>query len=137
MASALRVVGAIVAAIVLTLVLLVLVEVYSSVVHPVPPGFQGTQEEMCLHVERYPNWVLVTTLPMWGFVALASTWVAGRFGNRGAALGVALLVVGGLLANIAMLPYPLWFKIVMPIMIIAGAGGGFFASKRGPRAAVA
>jgi hypothetical protein len=137
MNAVLRVIGAIVGAIVLTLGLLVVVELYSSVVHPVPPGFQGTHEELCLHVERYPNWVLATTLPMWGFIALAGTWVAGRFGNRGAALGVALLVTGALLANIALLPYPAWFKVVMPIMIVAGAAGGFFASNRGPRPAVA
>ena len=33
--------------------LVIAVEAYSSVVHPLPVDFKGTSEEMCLHVARY------------------------------------------------------------------------------------
>jgi hypothetical protein len=136
MATVLRIAGAIIAAIGTALVLLMAVELFSSVVHPVPPDFQGTMEEMCLHVERYPHWVLAAAVPMWGFTALASTWVAGRLGNRGCALFAGLLLLGALTGNILMLPYTVWFKVVMPIVLLAGVVCGFAVLPRRKVAAV-
>ena len=45
-------VAAIFAGIFAAFLLIVLMEVFGSVVHPVPEGFAGTMEEMCLYVER-------------------------------------------------------------------------------------
>ncbi|MEI8382103.1 MAG: hypothetical protein WCJ09_18375 [Planctomycetota bacterium] len=42
----------------LSFVLVIAVEAFSSVVHPIPADFQGTMDEMCQHVARYPHWVL-------------------------------------------------------------------------------
>jgi hypothetical protein len=128
--AALRFVGAIVAALVLALALVIAVELFSAVVHPTPPGFQGTHEEMCLHVARYPHWVLAAAVPMWGFTALASTWVAGRLGNRGSAIVVGLLLLAAVIFNVAMLPYTPWFKIVMPLVIALAVVCGYLLSTR-------
>ena len=43
---------------VLAFVLVIGVEGFSSVVHPLPAEFKGTMDEMCQHVARYPHWVL-------------------------------------------------------------------------------
>jgi hypothetical protein len=104
--------------------LVVAVELFSAVVHPLPPDFNGTTEEMCQHVERYPNWVLAVVVPAWAGTAFASTWIAGRLGNRGCTVFVGLLLLTGVIFNVSMLPYPIWFKIacltVIPIAIVAG-----------------
>ncbi|QDV77435.1 hypothetical protein [Botrimarina mediterranea] len=114
----LRIVGAVVAAIVVAMVLLIAVELFSAIVHPFPPDFAGTEAAICEHVARYPQWVLAAIVPMWAATAWVSTWLAGWLGGRGPAMGVAVLLMAAVLCNLSMLPYPLWFKIVQPIAIV-------------------
>jgi len=113
-----RLAGVVIASIVMSLVLLIGVELFSSVVHPFPPGFEGTQEEVCDHVSRYPNWVLAAVVPMWGGIAFLGTWLSGKLGNRTCAAIVGSLIASALICNITMLPYPLWFKIVQPAVLL-------------------
>ena len=47
-------------------------EFFSAVVHPFPPDFKGTREEICRHVERYPPWVLAAVVPIWAAAVAAS-----------------------------------------------------------------
>lgn len=110
MLTALRTIVAIFAGMAVAFALVIAVELFSAVVHPLPEGFQGTQEEMCLHVERYPAWVLAVVIGMWAFTALAGSWVALRVGNLWSYAVVGVLLVAALMLNISMLPYPLWFK---------------------------
>jgi hypothetical protein len=117
MSTALRYIAAIIAGIIVVLVLLVAVELFSAVVHPVPPDFKGTMEEMCRHVERYPHWVLALVVPAWAFTAFAGTWISGRIGNRNCALFIGLLLIAAVVFNVSKLPYPTWFKIVILIAV--------------------
>jgi hypothetical protein len=123
MKSVLRFLGGLAAGIVTAFVLLIAVELFSNVVHPFPEGFQGTQEEICAHVERYPAWVLAVAVPMWVATAFISTWVAGKLGRLAAGLTLGSLLVVALVCNLAMLPYPLWFKaaclLLMPVAVAA------------------
>ncbi len=136
MAAVFRAAGAIVAGILVAFILVVAVELFSAVVHPLPPDFSGTTDEMCQHVERYPHWVLAVVVPAWAGTAFVGTWIAGRLGNRGSALFVGLFLLTGVIFNISMLPYPIWFKIasltVIPIAIVAG----FYLSSRRNAAAL-
>jgi len=105
-------------------VLVVGVEAFSAVVHPLPKDFGGSMEEMCRHVERYPQWVLAV-VPMWAVTALVSTWIAQWIGNLYTAGIVGLLLLSALVFNLSMLPYPIWFKVanllVIPAAIVAGS----------------
>jgi len=130
MRTVLRVIAAVVAGMFLAIVLLVAVELFSAVVHPTPEGFTGTQEEMCQHVERYPAWVLAVAVGMWGAVALASTWVAQKIGNLVSASIVGLLLFVGLVFNLSMLPYPIWFKIASLLVIPAAIAVGMRWARR-------
>lgn len=130
MAAAIRTVAAIVAGLLVAFVLVVAVEMFSAVVHPIPPDFGGTQEEMCAHVERYPAWVLAVVVPLWAATALAGTWIAGRLGNRWSALVVGLVLAAGLIFNLSMLPYPLWFKIGCLLAIPCAIGWAIYLSVR-------
>ena len=125
--TAIRVFAAIVLSIACAMALLIAVELYSSIVHPFPEGFSGSMEEMCQHVARYPHWVLATVVLMWGAIAFLSTWIAGRVGNRACAILIGTLLLAGVVMNVSMLPYPLWFKILMPIAIVIANILGFVA----------
>ncbi|SFI05399.1 hypothetical protein [Planctomicrobium piriforme] len=123
----------IVAGFVTAFVLVNLTELFSSIVHPLPPDFKGTMEEMCQQVANYPTWVLGVVVPLWGFTAFAGTWVAGRVGNLGSAGVLAVLLLYALGCNLSMLPYPLWFKIAQPIaVVIAIAAACVLVSRRSP-----
>jgi hypothetical protein len=113
MKTGLRAVLAVVAGMTLALVLVIAVELLSAVVHPVPPGFTGTMDEMCEHVARYPHWVLGVVVLAWSGTAFASTWVATRIGNRWAGLVVLVILTIGIAFNLSKLPYAMWFKVVM------------------------
>jgi hypothetical protein len=109
----------------LAFVLIIGVEGFSAVVHPFPPDFGGTEEEICRHVERYPQWVLAVVVPLWGLAGLVSTWAARRMGNVYSFAIVGLLLLSALELNLSKLPYPIWFKvanlIVLPAAILAGS----------------
>ncbi|MGD9855850.1 MAG: hypothetical protein AB7U20_12970 [Planctomycetaceae bacterium] len=100
----------ILAAIGLAFACVVLVELFSAVVHPFPEGFTSTQEEMCRHVERYPHWVLAVVVVAWWGTAFVSVFAARRLGNRASGLVVSGLLFSALAFNVLMLPYPMWFK---------------------------
>ncbi len=105
-----RTVFAVVAGMALALVLVIAVEAFSAVVHPLPANFDGNMQE---HVRRYPHWILGVVVLAWGATSAAATWVASRVGNRVAGTLVALLLAWALIFNLTMLPYALWFKVVM------------------------
>jgi len=93
-------------------VLVIAVEFFGAVVHPLPEDFGGTMEEMCQHVERYPQWVLALVVPAWAVTAFVGTWTARKMGNLCSFAFVGLLLLAALMFNISKLPYPMWFKIV-------------------------
>ncbi|WP_157605980.1 hypothetical protein [Schlesneria paludicola] len=117
MATAVRAIAAVIAGVLVALILLIAVELFSAVVHPLPPDFGETMEDMCQHVANYPQWVLAVVVPLWAATALASTWVANRISGRGAALFVGMLLIAAAGFNVWMLPYPTWFKIMIPLLI--------------------
>ena len=124
--------GGVVAGLALAFVLVIAVEAFSAVVHPFPEGFEGTKDEICAHVEKYPAWVLAAVVPMWALVVLGGCWVARKISGPIASLlvGVLLLVAVGF--NQWMLPYPIWFEvanfIALPLAMLVAAGK--FGTKR-------
>src|SRR5262245_40134029 len=96
-----RAVGSVVAGLAVAFLLVIAVEFFSFIVHPLPPDFGGTHEEMCKHVERYPDWVLAVCVAFYVGTAFVSTWITGRIGNRGCAIFLGLILMGGLITNIA------------------------------------
>ena len=124
-------IGSLLAGWIAVFVLLIGVEFFSSIVHPFPPEFGGTPEEVCRHVERYPGWVLALVVPMWGGTAFAGSWIAGRWGNRFTSSLTALLLVFGVVVNVVMLPYPIWFQFLQPAAVVAAAAWAVRLAARG------
>lgn len=115
MKTILRTVLAVIAGMVLAFVLVIAVEVFGSIAHPTPPDFNGTMEEMCQHVARFPHWVLGVAVLAWSATGFLSAWTATKIGRHPAGVVVSLLLLAAVVFNISMLPYTTWFKVVMPI----------------------
>ena len=130
MAALFRIVSSIVVGVAIAFVLVIAVELASAVIHPLPPDFDGSMVEMCNHVKNYPHWVLALVVVAWGLTTSISTWVTRRIGNRGSALFVGVFLFAAVAFNVAMLPYPLWFKIVMLLAIPAAIYLGLNRSAR-------
>jgi hypothetical protein len=128
MKMALRTLLAVVAGIALAFALVIAVELFSAIVHPIPPGFAGTMDEMCQHVAQYPHWVLGVVVLAWSATTFVSTWVATRIGNRSAGIIVILILTFAIVFNVSMLPYAMWFKVVM---LICFAVACYFGAMRG------
>ena len=122
--------GAFVAGLLVAFALVVGVEVLSNILHPLPMDSAMTQEEICRHVANYPAWVLAVVVAAWGLTATIGTWIAQRFGNIYSATALGLLLTAAVGFNISMLPYPMWFKVVIMIVIpIAALAGGQLGSR--------
>ncbi|MFM8932927.1 MAG: hypothetical protein ACKOS8_13760 [Gemmataceae bacterium] len=105
-------------------VLVVAVEMFSSVVHPFPEGMDlNDKEEMCNHVARYPDWVLAAVVGLWAFTAFLGTWIAQRIGSYWASGVVAALLLWAVVFNLSMLPYTAWFKVIMPVAVVMAIAG--------------
>jgi len=115
--SLLRSVGSVVAGLVVAFVFIALAEVFSSIYHPWPPGADASDMEVCkAHVARYPTWVLAVGAAIWSAAPLSGAWLATRLAPArhsapGFIVGANLLALAGF--NMAMLPYPIWFPIVI------------------------
>lgn len=120
----LRTLAAILVALFVAFILVVAVEFFSAVVHPPPQDFGGTMEETCRHVENYPAWVLAVVVPAWALIAFVSVFAARKIGNLFSAAFVGLFLLAAVAFNVSMLPYPIWFKIVIlaaiPTFLLAG-----------------
>ena len=130
MRVALRGIAGVLIGLIVAFVLVVALELFSAVVHPVPEGFTGTMEEMCRLVENYPQWILAVAVAAWAVTALLSTWVAKKIGNLYSALIVGLLLLAALVMNLSMLPYPIWFKVANLIAIPGAIAAGLQLSRR-------
>jgi hypothetical protein len=137
MLFALRQVLAVIAALASAFLLVIAVEIFSSAVYPIPQGPAATMAEICEHVARYPHWILAVVVALYSATAFLSTWIATRIGNRWTGIAIGLILGALLVCNIAMLPYTLWFKVVMlacfPVACYIGVACG--ASRPSPAAA--
>jgi hypothetical protein len=122
--SLLRSVGSVVAGLVAAFILIIAAEVFSAIYHPFPPGVDTSDYEVCrAHVARYPTWVLAGGAAIWSAAPFIGAWLATRLGTaRHPAHGI---VVGALLLslaafNMAMLPYPIWFPVVIVLTFSLG-----------------
>jgi hypothetical protein len=128
--TALRTFVATLAGLLGSFILIVMIEAFGGKVHPFPSDFNGTQEEICRHVERYPAWVLAVVVLMWTATAFVGVWIARRIGGLYAATIVGFLLLAGLICNLSMLPYPMWFKIACLVAIPASIIRGVAKSRR-------
>ena len=127
-----RSVFAIVLGLVLAVALVVGIEVVNSILHPLPSGLDPCDPEvMKAHVVNYPPVILLLAGLAWALTVLLSAWLATRLGTgRHPAHGILIgaLLFAAAIANMLMLPYPVWFWVLnlvaFPVCIYLGARFG-------------
>ena len=95
----------------------VAIEGVSSILHPWPEDFAGTAEEIARQVETYPAWVLVLLGGVgYGATMLICTFIATRIGhnrNPWHGYGIGLFLFAMVILNLTMLPYPIWYWVLL------------------------
>ena len=111
--SIVRSVGAVLAGLAAAMFFIVGTEAVWAVVYPPPPGVDLHDIEACkAHITQLPADAFVIAEAGWGLAVLTGSWVATRLGPgrhpaHGNAVGSILLMAA--VANMLMLPYPIWF----------------------------
>lgn len=110
-------------------VFVIATEAFSAVAHPFPPDADPNDFETCLaHVARYPAWVLACVVPFWALASFASVGTATLIGTsrnpvNGIVVGTLLFAAAAF--NLAMLPYPIWFKVSIVLALPLSGFWGF------------
>jgi hypothetical protein len=114
--SIVRSVGAVIAGLVVAMFFIVGVEVVWAVVYPPAPGVDLGNVEACkAHIAQLPADAFVIAVAGWGLTVLAGSWVATRLGTgRHPAHGIVVgsILLAAAVANMLMLPYPIWFWVL-------------------------
>ena len=126
--SLVRSIGSVLLGLIVALALVIAVEGISAVLHPFPPDFSNTREEVIAHVANCPVWILVLLGGVgWAVTAFAATWLSTRLGtarHAGHGYTVGLILLAAAVFNMSMLPYPIWFwvldLIALPLAICIG-----------------
>ena len=142
--SILRSVGSVLLGLVAAFAFLIAAEAVSYVLHPPPPGLaHDDMSGIRDHVARYPPAVLAVCTAIWAVGPFAGAWVATRLGTRrhlahGLVVGAVMLVLAA--CNMSMLPYPVWFPIVVTTTFVLGPLLGIWLARPAsppPSAAIA
>ena len=137
--SIIRSVFAVIVALALALLLVIGVEVLSSVLHPLPEGLDPADTgAICEHVARYPPAVLFGGGILWGLTTFLSAWTATRLGAarhpaHGILVGSILLALA--VMNMSMLPYPAWFWVLNLVAFPVGCCLGVWLGRARPAVA--
>src|SRR5262245_52654466 len=120
----LRGVGSVLAGLVLAFVFIFAAEIFSEIVYPFPPGADTSNIEVVkAQVAGYPTWVLAAGAAFWAAAPFSGAWLATRLGTahhpvHGIIVGLVLLALA--ICNISMLPYPVWFPVVILLTFTLG-----------------
>lgn len=132
--SIVRSVLAVIASVALAVCLFMAIEGVSSILHPWPDNFSGTFEEVADQVKSYPVWVLAFLGGVgYGLTMLLCTFIATRIGhnrNRWHGYGVGAFLFAMVVFNLIMLPYPIWYWVlIFAVLPLAAFFGTKFAAK--------
>jgi len=89
-------------------------EFASLFLHRPPAGFDlRDPQALAAHIAAAPLSAMLVVVVGWALAAFVGAWVAARIARhrRAAALVIGLLVLAGVIANIAMIPHPLWMTV--------------------------
>jgi len=118
--SILRSIGAVIAGLVVTFLLVFASEGISHKIFPPPPGMNmSDMVQVKAFVATLPLSALLIVLTGWLIATFVGTWVATKIARgpiAGFILGALLLAVG--IANAFIIPQPLWFSITSFVIYI-------------------
>ena len=89
-------------------------EFASLFLHRPPVGLDlRDPQALAAHIAAAPLSAMLVVVVGWALAAFVGAWVAARIARhrRAAALVIGLLVLAGVIANIAMIPHSLWMTV--------------------------
>ena len=129
----LAVVGVVVAWLVI-----VLSQLAGAAAYPPPPGLDVTDpQQLAAFIQAAPAMAMAFVLAGYALAALLGGWVAARISRahpRIAALLVGAMVLAGVIANMSMIPHPLWMTVASVLLPLPAAWLGARLSRRNPPA---
>lgn len=121
---------AVVAGLAVAALMVGVVEGLSSWFHPLPAGIDyNDRAAVAAAISALPATAFMAVLVAWGLGALAGAYAASRIG-RHAGIGylIGVLIGAGAVANLLMIPHPIWMwagaAIVIPLATLAGVRMG-------------
>jgi hypothetical protein len=113
MRAVIRSVLAVLAGSIVAGILIALVEMLGHQIYAPPPGIDPTDpESLRTAMESMPVGALVAVLIAWAIGTFAGSWLAARIAGRAGlahGMGVGLLMLAAGVANMLMIPHPVWF----------------------------
>jgi hypothetical protein len=124
MPSILRAILAVVAGVVVGFAVVMAIEMLSTVIFPLPEGVDPMDESAMREIMAdIPTGAMVLVLAAWLLGTLAGVATAIRLHParaRWPGLVVAGLLAAATVANLLMLPHPVWMAVAAPAALIAG-----------------
>lgn len=122
-----RLVFAIVLGMVAGVATMLSMEFAGMALNPPPPGAIADEADLALMVMRAPLQKQLMVVAGWGLAAFVGGWVAARTTRlhvTAAAVGVAALIMAGVVLNAVMLPHPIWMPVAgvllpVPLALLA------------------
>ena len=126
----------VVAGIVLLFVILVAVQMFAPLLHPIPAGTKaGDPAALAQWMSTAPLAAQAVVVLAWFLSAFGAAWVALRIsGWAPAAWGIALIGVVLAVANVLRFEHPLWMQIAAVAAPLLGGWLAIRASARAPAA---
>jgi hypothetical protein len=123
---------AIVAGAALSIATVALLEMLGHKLYPPPAGLveafaAGDKAEILALIEQLPVGAFISVLAGWFFGTLAGCMLAARIAGsnpRLAAMLVAALMLAATIANLLLIPHPLWMTLAGPALVLMA---GFIA----------
>jgi len=120
-----RNIGALIAGIVIAFVLIYLIEMLGHAIYPPPPDLDFSNPDAVRpYIATLPIVALLFPMIGWLLGAFAGSFVANICGDAKPYVFSGIvggLVLAGTIANLIMIPHPLWFSITALIGIVASA----------------
>jgi len=128
---------AVVAGVVVAWLVIVLSQIAGAAAYPPPPGLDVTDpQQLAAFIGAAPPMAMAFVVAGYVLAALLGGWVAARTSRshaRTAALLVGLLVLAGVIANMAMIPHPLWMILASTLLPLPAAWFGAGLARPRPR----
>ena len=126
---------AIVSGVLVAFLIIMGAEGINAAIYPVPAGVDlSDTNAMKQYAASLPASAFLLLLAGWGLGALLGGWIAARVARRSPrahAMIVAVLLLCGGVANMLMLPHPLWVWIAGIVAFLAGGCIGGRLAERG------
>ncbi len=128
-----RYLGAVIAGVMVSFMLVAVIEGISTLVYPVPKGVNLTDPEVLRsYIQSMPVGALLFVLAAWGMGTFVGSLMACGIAQDRPRLFASIVggvVLAATVANLMAIPHPVWFSVTAVVLV---PGSAFLASRWAP-----